>query len=168
MASRDYPEEFVQKALELGAAIGMRPAARQLEFPYATLEKWTKHPDYAARWSELRLQHAPAWRKRMAASLEELVDDYTDLQAEVLVKTKDEFKNLEPRDLGNLLRSLAVAQGITADHVGKLRGQPDVIVERRIDARQLEEAAMALLATVDHEGPVTELPPAPEISEGSE
>jgi hypothetical protein len=146
MASRDYPDDLVQKALELGAAIGIRPAAKQLEVPFQTIHGWTKHPDYAPRWAELRHQHAPAWRKRMAATLEELVDDYTAYEAKVLEDvTGRDLEKLETRDVGNLLRSVAVAKGVTADHVGKLRGQPDVVVERRVDAAQLEQAMQRLL-----------------------
>jgi len=149
--SRDYPEDFVDKALELAAAIGIRPAARQLEVSEGTIRGWTKHPEALERYAELRKQNAPKWRERAAATLEELVDGYTKLEVDAMEKAAAAIDELEPRDVANFLRSVAVAKGVNADHVAKLRGQPNVVVERRIDAAQLEQAMAALLGagTVD-------------------
>jgi hypothetical protein len=157
VASRLYPPAFVDKALELASAIGMRSAARALEMPYSTLERWTKHEDYAARWSELRRDHAPRWRARAAATMEELVDEYAQLEAKTLVEASGAVDKLDRRDVGNFLRSIAVAKGVTADHVSKLRGQPNVIVERRYDAAALEQAMQQLLDSAEE---LPELPSA--------
>ena len=149
MISRDYPEDFVNKALELAAAIGIRPAARQLEVSEGTIRGWTKHPEALERYAELRKHNAPKWRERAAATLEELVDGYTQLEVDAMEKAAGAIEHLEPRDVANFLRSVAVAKGVTADHVAKLRGQPDRIIERRVDAAQLEQAMAKLLGTVD-------------------
>lgn len=156
--SRDYPADFVDKALELAAAIGIRPAARQLEVNEATIRGWTKHPEAVERYADLRKHHAPKWRERAAATLEELVDGYTQLEVDAMEKAAGAIEHLEPRDVANFLRSVAVAKGVTADHVAKLRGQPSQIVERRIDAAQLEQAMAALLGagTVDADAEVIE------------
>ena len=145
MASRDYPESFVLKALELAAAIGFRPAARQLEINEATIRNWTRQADYVEKWSELRKHNAPKWRERAAATLEELVDGYTQLEVDALKEATKALEKLEPRDVATLLRSVAVAKGVNADHVAKLRGQPDKVVEHRLDVGQLEQAMQELL-----------------------
>ena len=164
----EYDDDFKLKALELAAAIGQRPAARQLQIPAGTVQEWCKHPKYVERYSELRKQQAPKWRERAAATLEELVDGYTQLEVDALSKAAEviEKNELEPRDVANFLRSVAVAKGVTADHVAKLRGQPTHIVERRADPVQLEQAMAKLLNSV--ESTAEELPPAPELDEGDE
>lgn len=149
MPSRDYPPEVVDKALELGATIGVSAAARRLAIPRGTVDQWTRHPDYVERWAELRRINAPKWRERAAMTMEELVDEYASVEADALDKAKQQLPELEPRDMANFLRSVATAKGITADHVGKLRGQPAVIVEHTINAERIEQAMTALLKVAD-------------------
>lgn len=164
MASRDYPDDFVDKALELAAAIGIRPAARQLSIPVSTLDVWTKQPDHLERWAELRRVHAPKWRARAAITMEQLVDEYALLEAKALEKAKEALPDLDPRDVANFVRSIAVAKGVTADHVGKLRGQPTQIVEHTVNAERLEAAMAKLLEEAETvEGTATELPAPAEI-----
>lgn len=168
---RNYPEDVKLKALELAATLSCREAARQLDIPRGTLQKWIKHPDYAERYATMRKENAPKWRERAAATLEELVDGYTQLEVDALKNAAQALESgkMEPRDVANFLRSVAVAKGVNADHVAKLRGQPNIIVERRADPVQLEQAMAALLAqTVDHDGEPEELPPAEALPEGSE
>jgi hypothetical protein len=144
MASRDYPPEVVDKALELAAAIGIRPAAQQLEIPYQTIHGWTRHPDFTERWSEHRRVNAPKWRDRAAIRLEELVDEYSAALAAAVERADEAIESMDPRDLGNFIRSIAVAQGIAADHVAKLRGQPAQVHELHANVRQLEAALETL------------------------
>lgn len=161
--ARDYPDDFVDKALALAATIGIRPAARQLEIPFQTLDRWTKHPEAAARWSELRRIHAPKWRERAAVPLEQLVDEYSEALAKALAKADRAIEEMDPKDLGNFIRSIAVAQGVAADHVGKLRGQPTHVTEVNVNVPQLEQAMQKLLneaETVD--GSAEELPELPQ------
>ncbi len=149
LKSLEYTPELKDKALELAAVIGYRPASLQLDIAWQTIQGWAKHPDYVERWAELRRNNAPVWRSRAAATMEELVDEYTDLEAHALTKAKGAFDQLEPRDVGNFLRSVAVAKGVTADHISKLRGQPTHIIEQRADPAQLEKAMLAILDTVN-------------------
>ncbi len=149
LKSLEYTPELKDKALELAATVGYRAASKQLDVAWQTIQGWAKHPANVERWAELRRNNAPVWRSRAAATMEELVDEYTDLEAHALTKAKGAFDQLEPRDVGNFLRSVAVAKGVTADHVGKLRGQPTHIIEQRADPAQLEKAMMKLLESVD-------------------
>ena len=134
MAHRDYPEDFVLKALELAAAIGQRPAAEQLEMPYETLHSWTKMPEHAERWSELRRVNAPKWRARAAVPLEDLVDEYAELQAKALKKAGKAVDEMDPKDVGNFLRSIAWAQSSAADQANRLRGHATHVHEHRVAA----------------------------------
>ena len=145
MPPRDYTVDFVDKALELAAAIGQRPAARQLEIPYETLKAWTKHPDNAERWSELRRLNAPKWRARAAVPLEDLVDEYAELQAKALKKAGKAVDEMDPKDVGNFLRSIAWAQSSAADQANRLRGHATHVHEHRITDVTRLDAAMEQL-----------------------
>jgi hypothetical protein len=143
--SRDYPPELIDKALALAATIGLRSAAEQLAIPYPTVQAWTKHPRNAERWAELRRIHAPKWRERAAIPLEELVDSYSEKLVKALQKADESLEKMEPRDIPNYIRSIAVAQGVAADHVAKLRGQPTHVTQVNFNAPQLEQAMQELL-----------------------
>ena len=160
MPSREYPPEIVDKALELGAAIGVNAAARQLAIPRGTIDGWTRHPDYSQRWAELRRVNAPKWRERAAIPLEDLVDSHGKLLAKAMKRAEENIDELEPKDLGNFIRSVAWAQSAAADAAGKLRGQPTHIVEHTHSAAQLEtglrrllEEATAIDSTAEEIGP---------------
>lgn len=161
--ARDYPEDTVHKALELAAAIGIRAAGRSLEIPEKTIRNWASNPAYSERWAELRRVNAPKWRARAAVPLEDLVDEYAVTLAEALRIAHDQITELDPKDLGNFIRSIAVAHGVASDHVGKLRGQPTQIVEHTVNAERLEAAMTALLEEAKTiEGSAVEVEP-PEL-----
>jgi hypothetical protein len=138
------------KALQLAAVIGIRPAARQLKMSYCTLRDWTvKQPK---RWAEIRKVEAPAWRERIAVPLEDLVSEYVDVQKELLEQLRGKREDLDTRDISTALRSVSVAMGIGSDKVEKFRDRPDHTVEHKISAEQLERAMERLLTegeTVD-------------------
>jgi hypothetical protein len=148
MAITPYPDDVIEKALTLAATIGIRPASRELQIPHQTISAWTSKPAWSERWADLRKHDAPKWRERAAATLEELVDGYTAIEVAALERAQQALGELEPRDVGTFVRSIATAKGITAEHVAKLRGQPDKVVEHRYDADKLESAMAKLLESV--------------------
>jgi hypothetical protein len=166
MPSRDYPDEFVYKALELAATTSTRSAAEALEMPESTLRHWTTQPDYQERWVELRRINAPKWRERMAVPLEDIVDSYAELERKALEKAQTALENLDPKDVGNFLRSISWAKNHTAEAAGKLRGQPSQVVEHRVTAGQLEKGLAELeqlaKAAAAVESTAEELPALPE------
>jgi hypothetical protein len=141
-----FPVEVKLKALELAAAIGFRPAGERLKIEEATIRSWSKHPDFAERWSEFRRVNAPKWRARAAEKLEDLVDEYGELQAKALRRANEEVDELPAKDVGNFLRSVAWAQSSAADQAGRLRGQPTQVVEHRVNSEQLEASMQRLLS----------------------
>jgi hypothetical protein len=141
-----YPPEVKEKALELAAAIGIVAAGERLDIPFQSIHRWTQHPDYSERWVELRRVNAPKWRARAAVKLENLVDEYGELQAKALRRANEEVDELPAKDVGNFLRSVAWAQSTAADQAGRLRGQPAQIVEHRVNSEQLEASMQRLLS----------------------
>jgi hypothetical protein len=168
--TKDYTPELKDKALELAASIGLKAAGTQLGVPWQTIQTWAKHPDNAERWSELRRIHAPAWRARAAIPLEDLVDEYGELQAKTLrkaAKLVDEDK-LEPKDVGNFLRSIAWAQNSAGTQANQLRGHATHVTEHRIvdvaklDAAMEQLALEAAKTPYDVESSAEEIPPTTE------
>jgi hypothetical protein len=158
--TKDYTPELKDKALELAASIGLKAAGTQLGVPWQTIQTW----------AELRRIHAPAWRARAAIPLEDLVDEYGELQAKTLrkaAKLVDEDK-LEPKDVGNFLRSIAWAQNSAGTQANQLRGHATHVTEHRIvdvaklDAAMEQLALEAAKTPYDVESSAEEIPPTTE------
>jgi hypothetical protein len=166
--TRKYSDEAVEQALELASVIGIREAAKQLGINPSTLSAWTRSPTWLQRWSELRKHNAPKWREKIAVPMEDLVSRYVALQERLVEKFEEEVDNLDPRDLGNSLRSLAVAMGVTTDKAERLRDRPDTVVEHKISAAQLERAMERLLGeSVDSTATeIVDAKPLAELEEG--
>ena len=140
-----YTQDVIHKTLELAAAIGVKPAAKQMDIPRGTVDSWTRQPQYSELWAELRRLNAPKWHARAAVPLEDLVDEYGETLAKALKRATRQLDEIPPRDLGNFIRSIAVAHGVASDHVGKLRGQPTQVVEHVHSAERLEKGMQLLL-----------------------
>ena len=134
--TRRYPEEDVDRGLIAAATLGIRPAERETGIPESTIRGWID--SYPERYAELREQEAPRWRARAAAAFEDVVEEMSAVEWELVKKMKDEAPDLQGKDVANALKSVSIAKGINTDKANVLRGQPAATVEHRIDMAAID------------------------------
>lgn len=155
-----YPEADRLAALELASQIGMKPAARQLGLPRATLYRWRDM--YPKQWTDFNL--GKEHRLRTAENLEDLAARYTDAEHDALEKVEEMLTNgrLDPKELAALIKALGASRGVATAGAQRARGDNQV-VEHNINFPQLEQAMQALLSSGEPPGPgeaeVVALPP---------
>lgn len=140
--AKKYSEVEVEKALIAAATLGIRPAARQLGIPQATIWQWTQ--ERSGQYAEVREQEASKWRARASAEFEDIVDRLTGLENQAVDKLEQELPTLEGRDAANALKAISTSKGINTQHVHNLRGQPSQVIEHRYELQTVERAIKAL------------------------
>jgi hypothetical protein len=127
-----------RKASRLMAEDGLQPV------PPSTLDHWKKvaHPE---RYEQLRTE----WEKRRdldaAERMDALVSRALDIEEEILEKTAEKVDKIDPRDLANAFKNLAIGSGVLQDKSDRLRGKPAVVVEHQHNLLPQIERALAEL-----------------------
>jgi hypothetical protein len=155
VSGKRYSEIEIDKALIAAATLGIRPAARALSVPEATIRSWMR--DKPERYAEIKATEAPKWRERAAAEFEDVVDDLTEVERTVATRLRDRVEKLEDKDLARTLKDVSTSKGINSQHVHQLRDRPAQVIEHKVNLT-LVQKAIAQLEEDDVEGTAEELP----------
>jgi hypothetical protein len=138
MSGKRYSEVEVEKALIAAATLGIRPAARELDMPVATLYQWTQQQP--ERYAEIKTEEAPKWRARAAAGFEDIVEGLTEAENKILTRLQDRVDKLDDKDLARTLKDVSTSKGINSQHVHQLRGQPAQVIEHKVNLTLVQKA----------------------------
>jgi hypothetical protein len=128
-----------RKASRLMAQDGLQP------IPASTLDHWKKvaHPE---RYEQLRAE----WEKRRdldaAERMDALVSRALDIEEEILEKTAEKVDKIDPRDLANAFKNLAIGSGVLQDKSDRIKGKPAAAIEHRLDVAQIDRMLAQLEA----------------------
>lgn len=144
--TKTYTEEERHAALELAAAVGIAPAARQLDVTRKTLHRWIDR--YPKFWSDLRAGDPAAHRKGFAYRLEDLADRYVATEHDILDDIEDgKIKAKDAKEAAALLKAMGSSRQAAVAGVRSISGDPDQVVEHTINFPALEQAMEQLLGT---------------------
>jgi hypothetical protein len=109
-----------------------REAAKRLarerhRIPRGTLELWARRT-YAARYDELRAELVPKIHAKLATEMEDALRQGLEVQTIALAKTRERLEAGQSKDPAADTRSVATANGITAQHVRVFRDRPTALV----------------------------------------
>ena len=147
---RGYTEERIDRALTEVALCGgnTHHAARNLKaagtpVPRRTLRTWVESTQ-VDRYLRLRAELVPRIHVKIAQECEDSASLAAEVERSMLVKLRQDFDKLPPRDQPGAIRNVATVKGINVDKAALLRGQPTEIVEHRQTTAELwaEFAAM--------------------------
>jgi hypothetical protein len=93
-----------------------------IKVPRSTLRDWATR-QHVQRYREIQTEVIPEIEERLAQKSEGLATQYSDLEADVLVRLKKELPNVPVRDLSRAARDLATGKGISTDKARDLRGR---------------------------------------------
>lgn len=140
---REYSDEEVHAALELGAAVGRNAAVRQLGISKSTFQAWTeRHPQL---WSDLQSGDRQAQKRRIAGNLEDLADQYTSMEFEALERAEKLIKTADAKELAGLIKAMGASRGLATVGARATRGEDAQVIEHNINFGALEAAANAIL-----------------------
>jgi hypothetical protein len=128
-----------RKASRLMAEDGLQPV------PPSTLDHWKKvaHPE---RYAQLRVE----WEKRRdldaAERMDALVSRALDIEEEILEKTAEKVDEIDPRDLANAFKNLAIGSGVLQDKSDRIKGKPAAAIEHRLEVAQIDRMLAQLEA----------------------
>lgn len=151
---RHYADEEQKAALELAAAVGISPAAAQLDVTRRTLYKWIEK--WPTLWSDLRAGDPTAQRRGVAMRLEDLAERYRDNEHDLLSLV--ESGHIVPKDakeLAGLLKAMGSSRQTATLGARSASGEPDH-VEHTLNFPALEQAMERLLGAA----PTPQLPDA--------
>ncbi|MDP9143763.1 MAG: hypothetical protein M3N43_03555 [Actinomycetota bacterium] len=127
-----------RKASRLMKEDGLTP------IPPSTLDHWKKNA-HVARYEQLRAE----WEKRRdldtAERMDALVSRALDIEEDILEKTAEKVDKIDPRDLANAFKNLAIGSGVLQDKSDRLRGKPAGVIEHRHDVYHWVEQEIAKL-----------------------
>jgi hypothetical protein len=106
-----------------------------------TLRSWVG--THENRYLEIQQQELPRIYARIAEQSEQLVDELSRAEWELLEKLRTETPNLKPGDVAGALRNVTVSKAVNFDKASLARGRPTEIHE----TRQLTEILRSLTAT---------------------
>lgn len=142
--AKAYTEGDRKAALELAAAVGVRPAARHLDVHPSTIYKWIEL--YPRLWSDLRAGDPKAAKHRIAQNLEDLAQRYADAESDLLERVEDELiKNADPKEAAALLKAMGSSRQAAVAGARTISGEPEVH-EHNINFPELEAAMERLLS----------------------
>ena len=136
-----------RKASRLMAEEGLQPV------PPSTLDHWKKvsHPE---RYEQLRAEMEKPRDLNAAERMDALVSRALDIEEDLLEKTADKLDQIDPRDLANAYKNIAIGSGVLQDKSDRIKGKPSVLVEHRYDVTAIEAAMRAIEAEVMEAQPV--------------
>ena len=119
-----------------------------IKVPRSTLRDWATR-QHVQRYREIQTEVIPEIEERLAQKSEGLATQYSDLEADVLVRLKKELPNVPVRDLSRAARDLATGKGISTDKARDLRGRgeparPNPIEEYAEAVRDLERLGITI------------------------
>jgi transposase-like protein len=157
---RTFSEEDKQAALRLAATIGLRAASRELDISKSVLHNWKKA--YPQLWSDLRAGNVDKYQQNFANRLEELADEYADVEA---LAAREAFKRikkgqtvldndgelvenvpLDAKELAALIKALSSGRANAVLNTRAVRGEPTERIEHTLNIPALETAMEQLLA----------------------
>jgi hypothetical protein len=128
-----HSDAEVERALTLVATHSgqYRKVARMLaedgfEISERTLREWVKrHPEL---YQQIRDREAPRLRKQIAHANRDLITKYMEMEHELADRLRDNYDNLDARDIAPTMRNVGVNKGIAADTTLKMEAQDQVSV----------------------------------------
>lgn len=171
---RVYTDEEAHLALTVLAACGGNPrkAAKILEeeeglrVKYETLRYWKhRHPERSEMYARIVADTSPRLQRLIAEHHQALSEEAADIEHKALEEMSGKITDaeLDAKDLGGIVKNLAVASGIHADKHALLTGQPTSI-SATASFTELARALEARGITVELEGEAEELPDVQEVS----
>lgn len=159
---RHYADEEQKAALELAAAVGVGPAAAQLDVTRRTLYNWMNK--WPKLWSDLRAEDPTAQRRGTAMRLEDLAERYRDNEHELLeLVEKGHIVPKDAKELAALLKAMGSSRQTATLGARSASGEPDQ-VEHTLNFPALEAAMERLLGAA----PTPALAPADAEAEAEE
>lgn len=143
-----YTVEEKKAALELAAAVGRRPAIRQLGISAASMQAWIE--EFPELWSDLRSGDREVQKHGFADRLEDLADSYTAIEFQALERAEKLIKAADPKELAALIKAMGASRGVATVGARGYRGEDADKVDLNINFPALEAAAQAIL---DRAGP---------------
>lgn len=151
--ARQFTDSEIQKSLmelvrhnnNAAAASRALKDEHNLSVGAAKLIQW-RDETYTDRYEQARDTRAAV----LANEAEDLAHAYTRAEWLALNKTVESIENgqVDPRDLGGLVRNLATAKGINLSNANVLRGRPTSITESR-GVEDIMRALVSKLGSVD-------------------
>lgn len=161
-ARRRYTTTEIEQGLAELVLVGnsetasKRLAARGLRVSAGRLRSW-RTDTYVDRYLEVRRRLLPQIRETLAQAAEDNAKLLAETERQLAQRLHDQAGDLETKDLGKAVQSVAIAMGINVDKTLLLRGEPTQISMQRAPDEILAEIDRRLheLGTID--GTATEI-----------
>lgn len=145
MPAAVYTREQKLQAVELAAVHGLTRTAESLKVPIDTMKKWL-YRDFKQEYADFRGGKQSEWRASFAAEMEDLAQNYGEVERKALEKAQAllDSGEVDARDVASLIKGMGAARASAASVGGKARGEPDEVHQHVISFPDLERLEAAL------------------------